>query len=132
MNEIEVFRIEPLIGKWYEHVECTRKEGIKRFFTSVPPKYVGKKIRREQGGWGDGGWVRDIFFDGQKFNIINYSYEGRTCFREVPQQMPTYIEDITNLSRKIPSLQTLVFQKLSTAETEYLSNFIILHNTSSS
>lgn len=128
MNEIEVFRIEPKIGKCYEHVECTRKEGIKRCFTSVPLKYVGKKIRREEGGWGDNGWVRDIFFDGQKLNIINYSYEGRTCFREVPQQTPTYIDDITNLSRKIPSLQTLAFQNLSTVETEYLSNFMILRN----
>lgn len=59
MTETEVFRIKPLVNKCYEHAEYTRKEGRypnERFFTNVPPRYVGEFIRQEHGGYGDGGW----------------------------------------------------------------------------
>jgi hypothetical protein len=93
MAETEVFRIEPVVNKCYEHAEYTRKEGRypnERYFTNIPPRYVGEYIRSERGGWGDGGWKTDYFRDLDGIEkAIDYSYEGRTSFREVPCGQPT-------------------------------------------
>ena len=82
-GEIEVFRISPEVGKCYEHVEATRKEyigdGKSRYFTTNTPRYVGKFIRQERYGSGDGQEVIGIFDNGR----VEYSY-GYTCFTEVP------------------------------------------------
>ena len=82
-GEIEVFRISPEVGKCYEHIEATREEyfghGKFRYFTTNTPRYVGKFIRQERKGHGDGVEVTGIFDNGR----VNYSY-GFTCFTEVP------------------------------------------------
>ena len=87
-NEIEVFRIKPEVDKCYEHIEATRSEyvgqGTYRYFSSNQPRYVGKFIRQERRGYGDGGEVWAIFNDNGRENRVDYSYEGNTCFTEVP------------------------------------------------
>lgn len=87
-GEIEVFRITPQVEKCYQHVEATRSQylggGKRRYFSTNQPRYVGKFVRTERTGWGDGGVVTDIFNDNGKENRVEYSYEGNTCFIEVP------------------------------------------------
>ena len=86
-GEIEVFRISPEEGKCYEHIEATRLQyigaGKSRYFSSNQPRYVGKFIRKER-GYGDGGKAWAIFNDNDRENRVEYSYEGNTCFTEVP------------------------------------------------
>lgn len=88
MAETEVFRIQPVVNKCYEHAEYTREQGRypnERYFTSIPPRYIGEFIRSEYGGAGDGGWQINYFRDLDGIIKGMYpSYEGRTCFREVP------------------------------------------------
>jgi hypothetical protein len=97
MTEFEIFRITPTTdGKCYEYAESTRREGRypkERYFTKTQPLYVGHLVRSETGGYGDGGWRRDYFQDNEKEHIVNYSYEGNTCFREVPCR-PTLIQGL--------------------------------------
>ena len=88
-GEIEVFRIRTEVDKCYEHIEATRSEylggmGNFRYFSTNQPRYVGKFIRQERYGSGDGGEVIDVFSDNGKEVRVNYSYEGFTCFIEVP------------------------------------------------
>ena len=83
----EVFRIIPTPGKCYEHAEYTNRLGHYpeiRYFTNVQPRYVGVFVRFEAGGHGDGSWRTDYFNDNGTIIVVPYSYEGRTCFREVP------------------------------------------------
>ena len=90
MTEIEVFRItpNPEINKCYEHAEATRVEGRfpnERYFTTNTPRYVGRFIKRVRQGFGDGGRITDYFEDNNgNEQTVDYSYEGKTCFREVP------------------------------------------------
>jgi hypothetical protein len=129
MTEVEVFRITPVLHKCYEHAEYTRRQGRypdERYFTNVPPRYVGEFIRFEQGGWGDGSWRIDYFRDlyGNQVSV-NYSYEGRTCFREVPCGPPPmpkeHLDKIKNRNR-IPSLRSLAFFQLPTKTISELRN----------
>ena len=122
MAEIEVFRMQPVVNKCYEHAEYTRREGRypnERYFTNVPPRYVGEFIRQERGGWGDNGWATDYFRDlnGNEV-VVNYSYEGRTSFREVPCPPPPlpreHLEAIQNTRRAPPTLKNLAFYQLPT------------------
>jgi hypothetical protein len=87
-GEIEVFHNIPEEGKCYEHIEATRSQyigaGNSRYFSSNQPRYVGKFIRKERRGYGDGGEVWAIFNDNGRENRVDYSYEGNTCFTEVP------------------------------------------------
>lgn len=120
MAETEVFRIQPVVKKCYEHAEFTRQQGQypnpERYFTNIPPKYVGEYIRSERGGFGDGGWQRDFFrdLDGNMTGIY-YSYEGRTSFREVPcrTRPPLPLEAIQNKT-SVPSLKSLAFYQQPT------------------
>jgi hypothetical protein len=88
-NEVEVFRITPEVGKCYEHIEATRSEYIggtkHRYFSENPSTYVGKFLRSEQYGQGDGADSYAIFDNNNngKENKVKYSYEGYTCFKEV-------------------------------------------------
>ena len=105
MTEFEVFRITPEVGeKCYEYAESTRTQGRwpnEKRFTNVKPRYVGRLIRFETGGYGDNGWRRDYFQDNNgREQVVNYSYEGRTCFREVPC-LPEVIPSLESLSRKV-------------------------------
>lgn len=87
-GEIEVFRIRTEVDKCYEHIEATRSDyvgrGTHRYFSTNQPRYVGKFIRQERYGYGDGGEVIDVFSDNGKEVRVNYSYAGFTCFIEVP------------------------------------------------
>ena len=85
--EVEVFRITPTPGKCYEHAEYTRQEGrypATRYYYSGQPRYVGKHIRDERRGFGNGGEYFSFFDDNGTVNRVDYSYEGHTSFREVP------------------------------------------------
>ena len=86
--EMEIFRISPEEGKCYEHIEATRSQyirgGNRRYFSTNQPRYVGKFIREERSGYGDGGQVWAIFNDNGTENRVEYSYEGNTCFIEAP------------------------------------------------
>ncbi len=87
--EIEVFRIMPKDGdKCYEYAESTRSEGKwpdQRRFTTNKLLYVGRLVKFVEGGYRDNSWRVDYFQDNNgKEHIVNYSYEGGTCFREVP------------------------------------------------
>ena len=108
MAEIEVFRITPTIDKCYEHVEATRIEGSwpnTRYFTTNTPRYVGRFIKRVIQRSGDGGSVTDYFEDNNgNEQTVDYSYQGRTCFREVPC-LSTNIPSLEELSRKIVKTQ---------------------------
>ena len=87
-REIEVFRIPLQKDLCYEHIEATRSEYIRargnyRYFSTNAPRYVGKYVRTEQVGFGDGATITAIFDDGGKENRVEYSYEGFTCFNQV-------------------------------------------------
>jgi hypothetical protein len=86
MSEIEVFRIAPQVGKYYETANYIRREGRyprERYFTTTIPTYLGKYIRHEQYGYGDGGRHYAIFDNSGVEITVTYNYEGTTCFREV-------------------------------------------------
>ena len=105
MTKIEVFRIEPEVGeKCYEYAESTTTEGKwpdEKHFTNIEPLYVGRFIKSENGGRGDGGWRRDYFQDNKGTeHVVNYSYEGKTCFRVVPC-IPNSIPSLEELSRAV-------------------------------
>lgn len=90
MSKIEVFRLTPEVGKYYEYVEYNIKEGDwpnSRYFTTEPPKYVGMFVRFVEFGYGDNKSRIDYFIDQDGKEVkVNYSYEGTTSFREVPQR----------------------------------------------
>jgi hypothetical protein len=107
-ENFEVFRITPEIhpDKCYEHAEYMTKTGTwsaknERYFTSARPRYVGRKIRFTSGGYGDNSWQTDYFENefGEEI-AVPYSYEGRTCFREV-ECRPRTIPTLEEMSRKV-------------------------------
>ena len=86
-KEIEVFQIELIPGKYYEHAEATRKSGrwpSQQCFAKSTT-YVGKFLYFVRWGYGDGSGRADYFdLDGKQVRI-EYSYAGDTCFREVEE-----------------------------------------------
>jgi hypothetical protein len=89
-DEEEVFRdVNPVVGRCYDHVEATRREGrypnIRYFAPTLNRVNVGRFVREERRGFGDGQQIYAIFVDnnGQE-RRVQYSYEGNTCFIEVP------------------------------------------------
>lgn len=85
-SEIEVYRMTPKVGKYYETAEYTRKTGIypnEKYFTTNTPKYVGKFVKTEQYGLGDGAKAYSVFNNNGNLETVAYTYEGTTCFREV-------------------------------------------------
>jgi len=87
-QEIEVYRSNLEIEKYYETAEYTKKTGSwgernEKYFTTLNKlSYVGKYIKTERNGWGDGCRVWSIFDDNGKKITVEYKYEGTTCFRE--------------------------------------------------
>jgi hypothetical protein len=124
MNETEVFRITPEYGKFYEHAEYTRREGRypnEKYYINTPPKYVGQLIERAQGGWGDGSWRRDYFLNEIGLNVaVDYSYEGRTSFREVLPRMRSELKEAIHNKKRNPSLLQITISQLSTMDLERL------------
>lgn len=118
-TEIEVYRITPTIGKFYEHAEYTQRSGKwpnTKYFVNKPPKYVGEFVRFDQGGYGDGGWRIDYFKDENGKEVaVNYTYEGTTSFREVsPRLSKAVLDDIKNIVPPLPSLKNLAFYQQPT------------------
>lgn len=87
-GEEEVFRITPVIGKFYKWAESTRRLGLwpneRRFAPIENVIYVGELVNISQGGNGDGSWRTDTFIHNGNETHVNYSYGGDTCFIEVP------------------------------------------------
>jgi hypothetical protein len=89
-GETQVYRKIPVVGdKCYEHVEATRSvnvgNGKRKYYSTNVPTYVGKFVRQERiGPYGDGQYVFDYFDDNGRETKVAYSYEGLTCFNEVP------------------------------------------------
>jgi hypothetical protein len=86
-EEVEVYRLTPIVGKYYETAEYTRKtgtwgEGNERYYTTNTPRYVGLYLKTERMGYGDSFRVWSIFDDNGKRVQIEYNYEGTTSFRE--------------------------------------------------
>lgn len=93
IKEIEVFRLTPKLGKYYETVLLTRREGRfpdEKYYTIHTPQYVGKFVVQMRSGYGDGVQVVDIFENekGEKVNVY-YTYEGTTAYREVKELVLT-------------------------------------------
>jgi len=93
IKEIEVFRLTPELGKYYETALLTRREGRfpdEKYYTIHTPQYVGKFMIQMRSGYGDGVQVVDIFENekGEKVNV-NYTYEGTTAYREVKELVLT-------------------------------------------
>ena len=86
-EEIEVFRLTPEIGKYYETALITRKEGRypnNKYYTTGHLRYVGEFIMQMRCGFGDGVQVIDIFENQYNVKVnVYYTYEGTTAYREV-------------------------------------------------
>lgn len=87
MSETEVFRICHFDkNKYYEHALLTKKVGYypnEKYYTTNPLQYVGKWIRSERWGYGDGSGGAEYFENENGETRIEYTYEGTTCFREI-------------------------------------------------
>lgn len=89
-QEVEVYRAILEVGKYYETAEYTRKTGTwgqrnEKYFTTNNLIYVGRYIKTERSGWGDGSRVWSVFDDNGKIINVEYNYEGTTCFRETSE-----------------------------------------------
>lgn len=85
---MEVYRINPEPGKYYETVEYTRKEGKwpdEKYYTIIKPLYVGKYLNKTEGGYGDNKIICHHFYNDIKDcnNNVYLNYEGTTSFLEV-------------------------------------------------
>jgi hypothetical protein len=88
--EVEVFRLTPRIDKYYATATYTRKTGTwsqknERYFTTNPIRYVGKFVEGVTTGMGDGSSHYDIFENNGNTELVHYTYEGTTCFIELPE-----------------------------------------------
>lgn len=80
-GEIEVFRIEPKVGKCYEYIEATRKHRyLQTYYSTNKYKYVGKFVKTRRFDRDDVTYIFDN--DGEKVEV-ELSYEGMSCFKEV-------------------------------------------------
>lgn len=83
----------PIVGKYYEATFWDRREdhfkiSYQRHFTkeTTPRKYVGKYLRHIQEGYGDSADHWALFLiDGIEIRI-EYDYEGKRAFYEVPER----------------------------------------------
>ena len=86
MPEVEVFRLTPEVGKFYYTAEYTKKVGTYpnyQYYTTNPLRYVGKFLRTERYGSGDGMTATSFFDDKGTINRVVYTYEGTTSFVEL-------------------------------------------------
>lgn len=109
MAETEVYySIVPEVGHCYEYAEATRKQGkypTERYFTTNAPRYVGEFIRSVRGGNSEYGGFCAYFKDNHcKEQRVDYSYDGNTCFREVPC-LPIIIPSLQSSSRHVVKTQ---------------------------
>lgn len=84
--ETEVFRIMPKPGCYYETAVYTKKTGKwpnEKYFTLDTPGYVGKFIRHVQIGDRNETAHYDVFDKNGEEIQVNYTADGKTCYREV-------------------------------------------------
>ena len=89
LNEIEVFRLTPEEGKYYQTTTWTRSTGRwpnNKYYSTNELQYVGKFIRHESYGFHDNAKHWDIFDNNGIEIIVNYTYEGTTSFVEFKQK----------------------------------------------
>jgi hypothetical protein len=88
MEEVEVFRLTKFDeNKCYEFALKTRSQGRwpnEKHYTTNPLQYLGRYTHSEEWGYHDNHGGAEYFDDNGKVNRIEYDYEGKTCFREVP------------------------------------------------
>jgi len=88
MEEIEVYYTVPKIGKCYELVRITRSEGMgniedRRFFTTIPPEYLGIYIGQVNRIMQDP--IARFFDDYKKINTAaEYGPSANAFLREIP------------------------------------------------
>jgi len=121
----EVFRLTPKLGKCYMYAEATSRQGHwprEKYFTTNELQYVGVFKAHD--------YATHIgVFDNYGTEVqVNYSYEGNTCFIEIP--LPTPINSDIKLelihkvkTRTIPKLRDIVMITLSTEEVNYAMRF---------
>lgn len=87
---MEVYRIYFIPGHHYETVEATESvwnpfTKAHKYYTTNTYRYVGRFLRTERiGPYGDGQEINEIFeLNGNEVKVP-LSYEGFTCFREIP------------------------------------------------
>ena len=90
--DVEVFRLIKFdTSKCYEFALKTKTVGRypnEKYYTTNPLKYLGKYTHSEEWGYGDGHGGAENFNDNGVKHRIVYDYEGKTCFREVPNPAP--------------------------------------------
>ena len=87
--EVEVFRLTPIVGKYYEKTTYTRKTGNfpnEKYYSTNELKYVGKFIKLEGFGERDGRFYYAIFEMDREIINVSFDYEGTVCFREVEKK----------------------------------------------
>ena len=94
----QVYRLTPVVGKYYEYTEadtvtCVYPNQI--HFSKTKPTYVGQYIKKNEYGYCDNKETIYHFKNNitKKIHVIRLSYEGRSCFREVPGINIDYIEN---------------------------------------
>jgi len=83
----EVFRLTPILGKCYMYAEATSRQGsypTHKYFTTNELHYVGVFKEHLQYGYHDNAIHIGVFDNYGTEVRVNYSYEGNTCFIEVP------------------------------------------------
>jgi hypothetical protein len=85
-EKVQVYRTTPTPGKGYYHVEYDSRTGHYPnelyFCDRQKLRYVGKYVKETREGYGDSVLCYAHFdLDGQEV-IVQYSYEGKTCFVE--------------------------------------------------
>jgi hypothetical protein len=98
VEETEVFRLSSNSAppnnfnktKCYAFALYTRTDGSwpnQRYYTTNTLQYLGKHVRSEEWGFGEGHGGAEIFDDNGKETRIVYDYQGRTCFKIVPRKI---------------------------------------------
>ena len=124
----EVFRLTPKLGKCYMYAEATTRQGsypTQKYFTTNELQYVGVFKEHLQYGYRDYATHIGVFDNYGTEVRVNYSYEGNTCFIEIP--LPTPINSDIKLelihtvkTRLIPKLRDIIMSRLSTVEVNYV------------
>ena len=123
--EIEVFRLMPEVGKYYETVLLTRTEGKwpnNKYYTTNTPEYVGNFLEQQRYGCRDSSQTIDIFENEKNEEVpVHYTYEGTTAYREVECRLTKKQKlAILHVGREedLPSEITQIIIKKSTSPVE--------------
>ena len=72
----------PVAGKSYAHIEATSRIGT-RLYSENTPRKVGTYVHTLRSGSGDGMSSTAVFMHEGAEVLVNYSYQGFTCFIEL-------------------------------------------------